>query len=48
MTMNKQWLLASRPTGEPTPANFRLIETPLPDIGPGEVLVRNHYMSLDP
>ena len=48
MTMNKQWLLASRPTGEPTPSNFRLIETPLPDIGPGEVLVRNHYMSLDP
>ena len=48
MTMNKQWLLASRPTGEPTLANFRLIETPLPEIGPGEVLVRNHYMSLDP
>ena len=48
MTMNKQWLLASRPIGEPVPANFRLVETPLPEIGPGEVLVRNHYMSLDP
>lgn len=48
MTTNKQWLLASRPTGEPVPANFRLVETPLPEIGPGEVLVRNHYMSLDP
>ena len=48
MTMNKQWLLASRPTGEPVPANFRLVETALPQIGPGEVLVRNHFMSLDP
>lgn len=48
MTMNKQWLLASRPTGEPTLANFRLVETPVPTIGDGEVLVRNHYMSLDP
>ena len=48
MTMNKQWLLASRPQGEPTLANFRLVETPVPTIGDGEVLVRNHYMSLDP
>lgn len=48
MTMNKQWLLASRPTGEPSAANFRLVETPVPEIGDGEVLVRNHYMSLDP
>ena len=48
MTMNKQWLLASRPTGEPTLANFRLVETPVPSIGADEVLVRNHYMSLDP
>ena len=48
MTINKQWLLASRPAGEPVSANFRLVETPLPEIGPGEVLVRNQYMSLDP
>jgi NADPH-dependent curcumin reductase CurA len=48
MTTNKQWLLASRPSGEPTPGNFRLAESALPEIGPGEVLVRNHYMSLDP
>lgn len=48
MTTNKQWLLASRPTGEPTHANFRLVETPVPTIGADEVLVRNHYMSLDP
>ena len=48
MTMNKQWLLASRPSGEASVANFRLVETPVPEIGDGEVLVRNHYLSLDP
>ncbi len=48
MTMNKQWLLASRPQGEASAENFRLVETPVPEIGDGEVLVRNHYLSLDP
>jgi NADPH-dependent curcumin reductase len=47
-TMNRQWLLASRPKGEPTADNFRLVETPIPDLKDGEVLVRNHFMSLDP
>ncbi|UUY01618.1 NADP-dependent oxidoreductase [Svornostia abyssi] len=40
--------LASRPVGEPTPENFRLIEVEVPDPGPGEVLVRNTFMSVDP
>ncbi|MBJ7522188.1 MAG: NADP-dependent oxidoreductase [Solirubrobacteraceae bacterium] len=40
--------LASRPVGEPTPENFRLAEVDLPDPGPGEVLVRNTFMSVDP
>jgi NADPH-dependent curcumin reductase CurA len=40
--------LASRPVGEPTPENFRLVEVEVPDPGPGEVLVRNTYMSVDP
>jgi NADPH-dependent curcumin reductase CurA len=48
MTTNKQWLLASRPSGEAVAENFRLVETPLPELGDGEFLVRNHYMSLDP
>ena len=30
MTINKQWLLASRPKGEATVDNFRLVETPVP------------------
>lgn len=46
--VNRQIHLASRPNGEATPANFKLIEAPLPQPGDGEVLVRNHYMSLDP
>ena len=46
--MNKQWLLASRPEGVPTEANFRLVETPIPEPADGQVLVRQHFMSLDP
>ncbi len=46
--MNRQWLLASRPKGEPTVENFRLVETPVPELKDGEVLVRNHFLSLDP
>ena len=46
--MMRQIALASRPTGAPTPANFRLEELPIPTPGEGEVLVRVHYMSLDP
>lgn len=45
---NRQILLISRPKGEVSPANFRLVEAPIPEIGPGEVLVRNHFLSLDP
>jgi NADPH-dependent curcumin reductase CurA len=45
---NKQFILASRPQGQVSPDNFRLVESPVPEIGEGEVLVRNHYMSLDP
>jgi len=48
MATNKRFVLASRPTGEPTPANFRLEDVPLPTLNDGEVLVRHHYLSLDP
>jgi NADPH-dependent curcumin reductase CurA len=46
--INQQILLASRPTGEPGLENFRLVETKVPDLADGEVLVQNHYLSLDP
>jgi NADPH-dependent curcumin reductase CurA len=47
-TINKRFVLASRPSGEPTAQNFRLEEVPLPTLNDGEVLVRHHYLSLDP
>ena len=46
--MNPQIQLASRPSGEPSADNFRLVETPMPELADGEVLVRHHYLSLDP
>lgn len=41
-------VLAARPRGEVQPDNFRLETLPMPVIGDGQVLVRNHYLSLDP
>ncbi|OUR80210.1 NADP-dependent oxidoreductase [Alphaproteobacteria bacterium 46_93_T64] len=46
--MNKQWLLKSRPHGEPTLDNFELVETAIPEPGEGEFLLKTIYMSLDP
>jgi hypothetical protein len=45
---NQQILLASRPAGEPTVDNFRLVEADVPALADGQVLVRHHYLSLDP
>jgi NADPH-dependent curcumin reductase CurA len=46
--MNRQVLLDSRPQGAATASNFRVVETPMPRPGPGEVLVRNRWLSVDP
>ncbi|WP_043335886.1 NADP-dependent oxidoreductase [Belnapia moabensis] len=46
--MNLQVLLRRRPKGEPVPEDFDIVETPVSQPGPGEVLVRAHYLSLDP
>ncbi len=40
--------LKSRPEGLPSAANFELATVDVPDPGPGEVLVRNTWMSVDP
>jgi hypothetical protein len=45
---NREIRFKSRPNGMPTAANFELAETDVPTPGPGEVLVRNSYMSVDP
>jgi len=41
-------VLASRPVGEPKPSDFRLEEFPVPQPGPGQVLLRTRWLSLDP
>jgi NADPH-dependent curcumin reductase CurA len=46
--LNKQVLLASRPQGAVTEDNFRFVELPVGKPGPGEVLVKNEWLSLDP
>ena len=48
MTTYKKIVLASRPSGHVTPDNFRLEEASIPALTDGQVLVRNHYLSLDP
>lgn len=45
---NRRFLLVSRPKGEPTEANFSLVEEAVPALSAGQVLVRHHYLSLDP
>src|SRR5947208_10533510 len=45
---NRQVLLKRRPSGTPTPADFEIVDAPLPDPGKGRVLVRGIYLSLDP
>ena len=45
---NRQILLASRPSGEPTLDNFRLVESEVPRAVPGQMLLRSIYLSLDP
>jgi NADPH-dependent curcumin reductase CurA len=48
MTTSREIHLVSRPTGWPTPHDFRTVSVDLPDPGPGEVLVRNAFVSVDP
>ena len=48
MTTNQQIHLVSRPSGEASLDNFKLVEATVPDLKDGQVLVRHHFMSLDP
>ncbi|MCE2595995.1 NADP-dependent oxidoreductase [Motilimonas cestriensis] len=45
---NRQILLNSRPVGAPTPDNFIVNETQIPEPKAGEILLRTIYLSLDP
>jgi NADPH-dependent curcumin reductase CurA len=44
----RQVRLVSRPSGWPTSENFEVVEVEVPDLQPGQVLVRNSFMSVDP
>lgn len=45
--MNRQWLLAARPQERAVRIDdFRLVETPLPEIGAGQFLVRTRFLGV--
>lgn len=46
--INRQILFAERPAGMPTPACFKLVTAPVTPLAEGQVLVRNHLLSVDP
>jgi NADPH-dependent curcumin reductase CurA len=48
MPTNRQILLDNRPQGEATASNFKLVTSETPPLAEGQVLVRTHYLSLDP
>lgn len=46
--MRRSVVLRSRPLGAPSPADFEVVEDPVPRPGPGEVLTRTIWLSIDP
>jgi NADPH-dependent curcumin reductase CurA len=48
MPSNQQILLDNRPQGEASASNFRLVTSDTPPLQDGQVLVRHHFLSLDP
>lgn len=48
MPTNRQILLDNRPEGEASVSNFKLVSVQTPALQDGQVLVRHHYLSLDP
>ena len=48
MPRNQQIVLDNRPHGEAVASNFKLVAVDTPELKDGEVLVRHHYLSLDP
>lgn len=46
--VNRQWVLVQRPTAVPQPADFALVEAAIPQPSPGQVLLRNRYLAMDP
>lgn len=45
---NRMWKLTTRPVGLPKRSDFTFETGPVPQPGPGQIVVRNRYISLDP
>jgi NADPH-dependent curcumin reductase len=48
MPSNQQIVLDNRPEGEASVSNFKLVTAQTPALQDGQILVRHHYLSLDP
>lgn len=46
--MNRQVILSSRPEGVPQAEHFRIVETAIPEPKPGQVVIRNHFLAVEP
>ena len=46
--VNQQWRVARRPEGNVRPDDFAWHEAPIPEAGPGEALLKVHYLGLAP
>jgi len=46
--INRQVTLKSRPSGIPQADDFEIVETSVPPLAPGQVLVRNVYLTAEP
>lgn len=46
--VNCRWLLKGYPEGMPTVDNWTMDEQPVPDPGPGQILVKAKWLSVDP
>lgn len=47
-SVNRQFVLAARPTGMPKESDFRLVEAPIPALADGQILLRTLFLSIDP
>ncbi len=46
--VNRRYVMRSRPIGMPVEADFAIQSMPMPEPGPGEMLVKAHYLAADP
>ncbi len=45
---NRQWVLADYPEGAATKQTWRMVEAKMPEPGPGQILIRTKWLSVDP